>query len=418
MTNDEETELGEEYGENGPTDVEREDTGDDRRERPVPWDPELIRVDPKNFSLRQILELLHADKEAGTEPEIEIAPDFQRNRVWTERQKIRLIESILLRIPLPAFYFAADKSGFMKVVDGLQRLSTIQDFADSKFPLKPEHLEYLSAKPDVAGQTFAKLGASWRRRFNTTQISVNVIDPQTPENVKFDIFKRINTGGNPLTMQEVRHCMSAPRVRALLAAFARSAAFKAVTPDKLHDHLHMDDREVVLRFCAFWLLDGWPDFPADDRTGDDTSSKWRDVPGGDGWEHYPPGLSFEEFLNAAARALGRLPDEGYRKLTEDFERAMTNAKLLFGRNAFRKWPNKTDRLHPFNRALFESWSYALCRAKPFVLSARKETIVTKVRHLMTREGPYRRAISVFTGDPENVKHRFKVAHDIVQGVSR
>ena len=77
MTNDEETELGEEYGENGPTDVEREDTGDDRRERPVPWDPELIRVDPKNFSLRQILELLHADKEAGTEPEIEIARPFE-----------------------------------------------------------------------------------------------------------------------------------------------------------------------------------------------------------------------------------------------------------------------------------------------------------------------------------------------------
>ena len=284
MTNDEETEL-EEYGESGPTDVEREDTGDDRRERPVPWDPEQIRVDPKNFSLRQILELLHADKEAGTEPEIELAPDFQRNRVWTERQKIRLIESILLRIPLPAFYFAADKSGFMKVVDGLQRLSTIKDFADSKFSLEPEHLEYLSAKPDVAGLNFTTLGASWRRRFNTTQISVNVIDPQTPENVKFDIFKRINTGGNPLTMQEVRHCMSTPRVRILLADFARSKAFRAVTPDKLHDHLHMDDREVVLRFCAFWLLDGWPEFPAVDKAGDDTTNKWRDLPSGDGWEH-------------------------------------------------------------------------------------------------------------------------------------
>ena len=418
MTNDDEMVVDEEFSESGPTDVEREDVGDDRSERPVPWDPELIRVDPKNFSLRQILELLQSDEKLGTKPEIEIAPDFQRKRVWSDRQKVRLIESILLRIPLPAFYFAADKSGFMKVVDGLQRLSTIQDFANSELALDPKHLEYLSGKPDVAGRTFGDLGASWRRRFNTTQISVNVIDPQTPENVKFDIFKRINTGGNPLTMQEVRHCMSVPRVRILLAELARSKAFKAVTPQKLHEHLNMDDREVVLRFCAFWLLDLSPDFPGNDVRGDVSRIIWQNNAGGSGWEHYPADMSFEEFLNAAARSLGRLTEEGYQKLTADFERAMTNAAFLFGANAFRKWPKGNARLHPFNRALFESWSYAVCRARPEDLQTRRNAIVERTRQVMAKVGPYRRSLSIFTGNPENVKHRFRTAVEIVQEAGR
>ena len=82
-----------------------------------PYNPELIRVDPKTFSLRQILDMID-------DGDLELAPDFQRLKVWTSGQKSRLIESILLRIPLPAFYFSSDEQGGLQVVDGLQRLST------------------------------------------------------------------------------------------------------------------------------------------------------------------------------------------------------------------------------------------------------------------------------------------------------
>jgi hypothetical protein len=81
-----------------------------------PYDPEQIRVDPKMFSLRQILDMID-------EGDLELAPDFQRLKVWSKIQKSRLIESVLLRIPLPAFYFSSDESGGLQVVDGLQRLS-------------------------------------------------------------------------------------------------------------------------------------------------------------------------------------------------------------------------------------------------------------------------------------------------------
>src|SRR5438876_159117 len=73
-----------------------------------PYDPEQIRVDPKTFSLRQILDMIDDD-------DLELAPDFQRLKVWTPLQKCRLIESVLLRIPLPAFYFSSDQDGGLQV---------------------------------------------------------------------------------------------------------------------------------------------------------------------------------------------------------------------------------------------------------------------------------------------------------------
>jgi uncharacterized protein with ParB-like and HNH nuclease domain len=132
------------------------------------------------------------------EGDLELAPDFQRKKVWGPVQKSRLIESILLRIPLPAFYFSSDEQGLLQVVDGLQRLSTINDFVNGKFVLNG--LEYL--QKDVGGKRFETLPANWSRRVYSTQIIANVVDPQTPDQVKFDIFKRINTGGSPLNAQE------------------------------------------------------------------------------------------------------------------------------------------------------------------------------------------------------------------------
>lgn len=186
------------------------------------WNPEQIRVNTKQFSLRNALDMI----EDGS---LELAPDFQRGRVWKPRQKSRLIESVLLQIPLPAFYFAEDTDGLMRVVDGLQRLSTIHDFVrggeERGFALKG--LEYLQSA--VEGKRFEDLPAPWKRRIYNTQIVTNVIDPTTPPDVMYDIFKRINTGGTPLNAQEIRHCMSKDRSRTVLREMTSTAEFNAAT---------------------------------------------------------------------------------------------------------------------------------------------------------------------------------------------
>jgi hypothetical protein len=84
---------------------------------------------------------------------------------------------------------------------------------DSFFPLNG--LEYL--QNELGEKTFQKIDSPvWLRRINNTQIVANVIDPQTPHRVKFDIFKRINTGGSPLSAQEIRHCLSKTQSRSFL----------------------------------------------------------------------------------------------------------------------------------------------------------------------------------------------------------
>ena len=191
-----------------------------------PYDPKLIRVDPKVYSIRQVLDIID-------EKELDLAPDFQRRRVWKQYQKCLLIESLLLRIPLPAFYFSADEDGLLQVVDGVQRLSTIHEFVRGP-SFRLDYLEYLE---ELKGKTFREIdGTLWSRRIYNTQISANVIDPQTPTGVKFDIFRRINTGGSPLNAQEIRHCMTRSRSRNFLMELSDSPSFHLVTGGRLKDH--------------------------------------------------------------------------------------------------------------------------------------------------------------------------------------
>ena len=114
----EQLEIREEYFENEATGVEAEEDGAPSRVEPEPWDPDKIRIHTKHYSLKQTVDSI-------AEHEIDLAPDFQRAYVWKDWQRWGLIESLLLGIPLPSFYFSEDSEGRVQVVDGVQRLTTI-----------------------------------------------------------------------------------------------------------------------------------------------------------------------------------------------------------------------------------------------------------------------------------------------------
>jgi hypothetical protein len=371
----------EEYFENQATDVEAESVGEPSPDA-RPWDPKQIRISTKPFSLRQVVDMI-------TDGDIDLAPDFQRLYVWKPLQRSRLIESILLGIPLPAFYFNQNDSGELQVVDGVQRLTTLYRFARNEETLSD--LEYLY---HLEGHRFDGLDSLLKRRFQQTQIFVNVIEPQTPDDVKFDVFKRINTGGSPLTPQEIRHCMSRQRSRALLKTLIELPSFHDATAAAFQNERRMTDREVALRFCAFRHLRSFDDY--------------RQFGSLDAFL-----LDFIRRLDARAEQEFALSDGDIETLTRDFDRAMRTASAVFGNCAFRKYPLWAKRRGPINRALFESWAVALADYQPEQLSPHKEAIVQKTRETMA-DYQYNAAISQGTGDFSKVKLRFTTARTIIE----
>lgn len=236
--------ISEEYIGNEPTGVEAEPREDGEHASPQrPWNPSDIRVAARNFWLRNIVDMVD-------NKDLELVPDFQRNEVWGPVQRSRLIGSVLLQIPLPAFYFVEDSDLAFQVVDGLQRLSIVYQFIRGPRPLALSGLEYLDT---LNGMRFEDLEASLRRRIQNSQIMVNVIGPTTPDEVKYNIYKRINTGGSPLNLQEIRHSMSKKRSREFIKSLTKLDEFQdAVDGTKLA--VRMASRELVLRFCAFQFL--------------------------------------------------------------------------------------------------------------------------------------------------------------------
>ena len=375
-----EGEVREEYFESHATGVELEADDSSGPEEPEPWDPEKIRIHTKHYSLRQVVDMIG-------EGDIDLAPDFQRQYVWKARQRSGLIESLLLGIPLPSFYFNEDDTGRLQVVDGVQRLTTIYRYVTDP-AVRLGEVTYLH---DLEGQGFDDLATLFRRRLSSAQFVAHVIDPQTPYRVKFDIFRRINTGGTPLSAQEIRHCMSKTRSRGFLKELVSDESFVTATGGALINHPRMADREVALRFVSFRLF-----------TSDD----------------YVQHGSFDEFLGFVTNRLDDPTSENLDSLRSDFIRGMTNGYAVFGENAFRKWPWDAERKSPINRALFESWGTVLADYDETAIGNAVEDLVTRAREMMTNDFEFIHSISSSTGTIRNVRTRLGKVRELAQEVVR
>jgi len=172
-------------------------------------------------------------------------PEFQRDFIWDENKQCKLIESAVMRIPLPVFYLAETTEGKIVVVDGLQRLSTFHRFLNNKFRLKG--LEY--AKP-LNGKFFKDLSPKLRTRVEDASLTLYLIDSQVPEQAKLDIFERVNSG-QPLTKQQMRNSLYLGEATQWLSKMAKSPEFLSATDNGLNWKT-MRDRECINRFLAFY----------------------------------------------------------------------------------------------------------------------------------------------------------------------
>lgn len=217
------------------------DKDTDLIEEEQPFKADLIRIDQQMLSLKYVYELYQ-------DGVLLLDPDFQRQYVWDDRKrKSRLIESLMLRIPIPAFYFYERDDARFLVIDGQQRLKTIFDFLDGEFKLFG--LEYLGNQYNNC--RFTDIDPKYQQRIKRTQLNINILDERSPQRVIYDIFRRVNSGGMPLNPQEMRNALCSKKVRTFLRKGANCPEFLTAIRNKIND-LRFDRQETFLRFVTLY----------------------------------------------------------------------------------------------------------------------------------------------------------------------
>lgn len=352
-----------------PDGTEYEDTGIAK-----PFSPSLINIQIRQLSLDTLMKRVR-------EGRLDLFPDFQRSVVWKQAARSRLIESLLIRIPLPAFYMDATDEDHWVVVDGQQRLSALMDFASNAMRLR--NLEFLT---QFHGFTYSELPRNFQRRIEESVVTVYLIEKGTPPEVKFSVFKRINTVSLPLSPQEFRHALNQGPVTSYLKLLADSEEFQRATHGSVGDH-RMAARECVLRFFAFTLT------PPEDYQAAD----------------------FDAFLSEAMASINRMAESERCRLAERFKRALIWSHKIFGDTAFRK-PSRRKR-NPVNKALFEVWTVTMDSQTDDTLKrlySFRENLRPQLSDAIRADGRFLESISQGTGDVAKVRLRFARFREIIE----
>ena len=306
-------------------------------------------------------------------------PDFQRDFVWSATKQSRLIESCLMRIPLPVFYVAEAKDGKIIVVDGLQRLTTFFRFINNQFSLigLGEGRDGVKQESPLLNKNFKGLPLTLQERLEDTQLTLYILDSKAPERAKLDIFERVN-GGVPLTRQQMRNCLFNGKATKLLKKIAENEMFLKVTGGSL-DKKSMRDREVINRFFAFYLL---------------------------GVEQYKADM--DDFLARALEKMNQLDEEELKKLEAVFTQALTINNMFFGKHAFRKSLALDDKYAGrtvINIALFDVCSVLFAELKNDDVEQKTDLFKNKMRDLLN-DNQFIHAITYATNGLFQVRTRF------------
>ncbi|HEX6497765.1 MAG TPA: DUF262 domain-containing protein [Micromonosporaceae bacterium] len=174
---------------------------------------------------------------------LKLEVEYQRKYVWDQGKASRLIESLLLNVPIPVCYFAEDESGNYEVIDGLQRLTTIRDYLNDDFGLTG-----VSVLRELDGLRFSDLAPRDQRRLENRTIRCIVVTEESHPDIKFDVFERLNTGAASLTAQELRNCLYRGTFNDHLKQMAEMPSFLRLMGTS--SNRRMEHEELILRFLA------------------------------------------------------------------------------------------------------------------------------------------------------------------------
>ena len=343
--------------------------------------PAQIKVDRANYSVYEL------KRQYEKRDNLILNPEFQRENVWTKRQKSELIESILMGIPLPIIYFSQNSEGKLQVVDGKQRLTALFDFLNNKFPLSE-----LYTLENLKGKKFDDLDGYHQSELEDYQLIAYVIKSPTPERVKFDIFDRVNRGGTKLNNQEMRNALYFGKSTQLLKSLTDNNYFLKATDHSINTE-RMKDRYMILRFIAFYLLE---------------TKKLKDK--NNRLIEYRSDI--DEFLGNSMEIINRFSEDEIREIENIFNIAMKNSYKILGKNAFRMLSD-SSRKRPINMALFESLGYLMSFDK--VVNLNVENTKNSCISLF-KKSDFIEIITYNVDSSVSVKSRFYEMKNILKGL--
>lgn len=278
-----------------------------------------------NISIKPLVIDLLVKRLKSNPPRINLYTEFQRlGNLWKPTEQSRLIESMLIRIPLPIFFFDGTDDDQWEVVDGLQRLWVLKNFVIDK-TLTLQNLEYLI---QYNNYSFDDLPLFMQSRIEETTITAHIINPGTPREVKYNIFKRINTGGLALNRQEIRHALNPGIPAEFVKELADLEEFKSILNNTVNV-ARMEDQELITLFIGLY------DEINNKKTGE-----------GD----------LQDFLDLVIPNIYTMEVEYLEKIRKDFNKAIVYAKKIFGLFPFRSEFTKNAAIV---KTYFAVWTVAL-----------------------------------------------------------
>ncbi|MYB34898.1 MAG: DUF262 domain-containing protein [Gammaproteobacteria bacterium] len=303
-----------------------------------------------------------------------MAPEFQRDFVWEPVRQSKLIESCIMRIPLPVIYVAEGIDGRITVVDGLQRLTTFVRFIQDKLKLTG-----LGNGHPLDGKRYSDLPINLQERVEDTQLTLYILDKDAPPRAKLDIFERVNSG-SILTRQQMRNALYNGAGTQWLSRMVKCDEFLEATGRSLNSKT-MRDREAANRFAAFHIL---------------------------GADAYHNG-DMDDFLTHAIVSLNKKDKAWLDRLEKRFCLSMRNNHVLFGKHAFRRSMalGQENRKSVINISLFDVFSTLLSVMRKKTIDSNAKEIIDRVVELLNDED-YVYTTTYSTNSTIQVKSRFNL----------
>ena len=322
--------------------------------------------------------------------ELILRPSWQRDFVWDQKKASRLIESVIINVPVPIVYLDEDKEGILTVIDGQQRLTSLISFIEGKFERSEKEfvdfkLKGLDVLSEANNKGFNELDKTTQRKIKNTPIRCIVIEAKSHPDIKFEIFERLNTGAVKLNDDELRNSIYRGPYIDLLRELASNTDFQHLL-NRPQFHKRMIDRGMILRFFAFL---------------DKTYLKYK-----------PPIKQFVNHEIEENKNLDRAKEKEYR---EKFLQAIEMSKLVFGDKAFRRYvPGSKDNTAGnwattrINMALFDiiMWGFANYEKSQVVPHA--DEIREELVYLMSNDQDFIDSIMIQTSNLEMVQRRFEI----------